>query len=289
MVLEMQVNGFREKSLILAKQLYPDLYGDDLVAEADRIFKYLSDNEFRNFVSLDIMSRDALAFTSFVSLGKHGTKTMMHPFSPYGYQEDLMKTWMSGKDSIVVHARGMGITTMLCFFSLWRACFHSGVYMGYVAPNSAAIDEALRLILRLHASSLFELPLVSHYTNSSIVFSNGNKIMFLTPTVYLLGRSLSHLVVEGTGSIPLSDQDNLYSTMMFANHGHMIVAGTAGPDIGIFHSLATDPSIYGSLTTELPYSLHPLWTPQWEAQTRQQIGDQAYAARYNCEFYKVRE
>jgi len=277
---------FREKALVLARQLYPELDGESLIAEAERIFAYLSANNYQNFVGLNLIAEDVVGFAEMLSLD-HNSQGKQVPLVLRDYQRDLLSSWQDESDQIILHAKNMGISLLLCVYALWISCFKPKTNLGYVVLGSNPMEIINRQIRVLHGTCSVALPRVYNWTRSSIQFENGSKILFLKPNTYLLGHSLTHVLSDDTGHISFADDENFYSTIMFANTGQLIAAGVPGPNMGIFHDLATT-HVVNAAVKKVPYSLHPDYTPAIEKKIRADIGHSAYENQYNCQFKDYR-
>lgn len=277
---------FKQKSLVLAKQIYPELEGEALISEAERIFVYLSSNAYQNFVGYSMVSDDIVSFASMLFLQDNSAGKSV-PLILRDYQIDALEKITDGHDHILLHGRNMGVSLMLRIYALWTACFRNSVNMGYVVIHKEKARQTIREIIALHASCAFCGVRISNYTSSSITFDNGNKIHFIGPSTYVVGHSLTHVVADDAANISYSDDDNFYSTILFANTGPMIAASVPANNMGIFHELTLS-SILSTTTHKLPYSLHPDYSEGWEKHVRLELGDETYENQYNCKFRDVR-
>lgn len=267
---------FHQMCVDLAKQIHPEIDGDQLIEMSNRIHIYLSQNGSQNLVSLNLMSTNVFAFTETLSLnGK--------PLVLRQYQNDLLSSWQAGDESLVVHARGLGISLMLAIYTLWLACFGENVRIGYVSTSATRQTEAIRLIVGLYESSNFELPPLTQNNRRSLQFENGNRITFMQPTTYGHGMSLSNLIVEDASSISLNNDDNIYSLFLLTS-GQVIITGCPNVNVGIFHELATSPIWFPNGKTYLPYSVNPEYDADWADGMRGILGNKAFENQYNLAY-----
>ncbi len=271
---------FKQKSLILARQLYPTLDGDSLIQEAERILAYLVANDYQNFIGLNLMSDDILSFTEMLNTPWAIDK----PLSLYSYQKDLLTQWQTGADNVVVHGRSMGISMLLCIYSLWLTAFKSDVHIGIVCPNARVGADMATRICEFHNLSNFKLPDITKYNKNAVELANGNKIRFLTPSTYLVGITFSHVFADAASLISFADDENFYSTIMFANTGQSLITGTPGFNVGIFYDMVSNQVLFKNQKTFLPYSVHPNYSPEWERTMRIQMGNEEFDNQYDCEF-----
>lgn len=276
---------FKQKALILAHQIYPNLDGDELIAEANRIFSYLCSNKYQNFIGLNMISDDILSFAEMLSTQtNHNT---LEPLELRDFQRSLLSSWQAGNDQVILHARGVGLTLTLCIYALWIASFRNNVHMGFIVGNPSRMKPLIHQIIAFHTNSAFSLPSIQFYTGSSITFSNGNKIKFLSPSTMVVGSSLSHVLADDAANISFADDDNFYSTIMLANRGQLIVSGTPGMNIGIFYEL-TNSAILNVSPVKIPWSENPEYTQVWAKKMRGDLGSEAFENQYECQFRSSR-
>lgn len=271
---------FKQKSLILARQLYPTLDGDFLIQEAERIFTYLSTNNYQNFIGLNLIFDDILSFTEMLMAPWSTDK----PLTLYEYQRDLLSQWQTGADNVVVHGRSMGITMLLCIYALWLASFKNDVHIGIVCPNTRSGADMSIQICEFHNQSNFKLPAITKYNRNAVELANGNKIRFLTPSTYMVGISFSHVFADNASAISFADDENFYSTIMFANSGQSLITGTPGFNVGIFYDMVSNPVLFKNQKTFVPYGFHPDYSNEWERKMRAQMGNEEFENQFNCEF-----
>lgn len=279
---------FRQKSLVLARQIYPLIDGDDLITEAERIFTYLQSNNYQNFIGLNMLSDDILSFSEMLFVQSPSNNN--RPLNLYEYQRDLLMAWQTGEDSLVVHARQMGITLLLCVYALWLASFRNKINLGFMVTRRAVMQEMIHRIVQLHTTSAFTLPGIDHFTSSSIEFENGNKIQMLTPSTYVVGGALSHILVENAAYSSFADDENVYSSIMFATRGQAIVTSTPCKTAGLFYELAESNILFNqSQKRVITFDAKGPDTSGWETYMRSVIGDESFENEYLCKFIDIKD
>ncbi|MNK57778.1 hypothetical protein D3C87_768420 [compost metagenome] len=276
---------FKQKSLILARQIYPNLDGDSLIQEAERIFSYLNANEYQNFIGLNMIADDVVSFAEMLTIRDSVADRKLQL---YDFQRDTLNHWQSGTDNIVVHARQMGISMLICIYALWLASFKSGINVCIVSPKAASAQLLTQQVIEFHKFCGFKLPALTKANRNQLQFANRNRIAFLNPSTYMIGTSFSHVLADNAASISYADDENFYSTIMLANSGQSIITGTPGNNVGVFYDMVSSKVLFQNQKTYLPFDHHPRYTKAWEDHMRAAIGNEAYEREYNCEFTEAR-
>ena len=277
---------FKTQSLILAKKIYPEKSGDDLIAEAELIFKYMISNGVTNFLAFNYLCNDVSGFaTTLCTQDTYFSRRI--PLLLHDYQKKLLLDWQTGNDYTVVHARSMGITMLIQIYALWLATFKSNINMGIVVHRREDRENMVKGIMTFYNTSSLQLPKITKVTSTSITFDNSNKIKIISPATYIVGRSLTHVISDGTQEINHADEETFYNTIMLANVGQLIAAGTPEYDIGMFYDLTTG-KLLNSQVVNVPYNLNPQYDQAWQNIKQKELSHWDFEAQYNCQFKSVR-
>ena len=279
----------RKKSLTLAQQVFPHLSGDDLNKSADHILTYIQSDHYQNFIGLQMVADDVLIFSEMIN---HVTDQNKVPerLVLRDYQRDLLSKWQTGEDTVVLHSRHMGISLCLSIYALWLASFQNKVNLAYIVSNHTSVQATTRRIMQLYyAYGGFELPEITKSNTNKLEFANGNQIFVVKNSTYVMGASMSHVLTEDTASCSLADEDNLYSTIMFANRGQTIMTGTPYRNLGMFYEVAETNSLFNNVQRiELPYSLNPSFDSAWETKQKASMSPETFENQFNCKYIDVR-
>jgi hypothetical protein len=267
---------FRQICLKFAKQIYPNVGDIQQNIEADRIYEYLNTNGSQNIVSLNLMCSDIFSFAD-------GLELKGSPLDLRDYQRVLLETWSRGDESLVIHARQLGITTLLAIYALWVACYGNAASIGLISINHNTSTELVRLIVDLHKSSAFKLPKFTSITRNKMAFENGNTIHFINPGTYLAGQSLTHLFVDNAGHISLADDENIYSSFLMTTN-QVIITGTPNMTAGIFYDLSSSHSWFRTGKTFMPFTVYDEYDESWEANMRARLDHYEFESQFNCHF-----
>lgn len=277
---------FKTQSLLLAKRIYPEKTGDELIAEADLIFKYMISNGATNFLAHNYLSNDASGFaTTLCTQDIYFTRRV--PLILHDFQKKLLEDWQTGNDHIVIHARSMGMTMLIQIYALWLASFKSNVNIGIIVHSRAEKENMVAGIMSFYNTCSLQLPKIQNFTSSSITFKNYNKIIILTPSTYVVGRTLTHVLSDNTANLNFADEETFYGTIMLANVGQLVCVGTPAYDVGMFYDLAMG-KILNAQLSKLPYNLHPQYDTTWASIKRKELSHEDFENQYNCQFKSVR-
>ncbi len=260
----------------MAIRLNPQYSVSDILKEAADIRAYLNTNSSTNLGSLHLMYKDLLAFSETLSLDGG-------PLQLRDYQADLLKAWGTGEESLVIHARGMGMTLLLAVYAVWLVSFHEDATVAIVSASDAENRTIREIVSRLHRFCDYPLPKIKQQNRTNLTFDNENSIHFITFGTYVLGKSISHLLVDNAGQISFSNDENIYSLFLMTSD-QVVMVGTPNRSAGIFHDLASSHTWFPKGKKYLPFTEYDAYDEVWEAQMRKELNYSDFESEYNCYF-----
>jgi hypothetical protein len=205
-------------------------------------------------------------------------KNDIEVFSLYNHQIELMNQLKDHTDFLVIQAKGMGITTVLVMYSLFKACFFNNMKIGYVSTNK----NAYNMFMDFYNNNMLKLPTIAYRTKDTIEFCNKSWIKFVNSdsTFITASNYYDFFIIDDAGNIPIDCSNILYETMMYGTKYQMIINGT--PNVNSFLYVINKMKSLKKL--DLPIDLHPDYSEEWIKDKKRGISKEEFDRLYKCKF-----
>lgn len=211
------------------------------------------------------------------------------PFHLWPAQQKLLDRFQSHRQHIILKARQLGISWLVCAYALWLCLFQPGRTVIVFSKGQLEADELLRRILvmyeRLPDWMRATNPLVKQNTGE-LRFQNGSAVLSL-PATKNAGRTFTASLVIIDEFAFLAWPQELYTAIKptIDDGGQLIVLSTANGESGLFYDL-WQAAVKGESTllpSFLSWRARPGRTEAWRASVASDIKlntlvDQEYPA-----------
>lgn len=217
-------------------------------------------------------------------------------FDPYDYQEELLRSFQKNRFNIVCQCRQSGKTTVVAAFLLWYALFHKDKEIAILANKERASLEVMNRIQK----ALLDLPFflqqgVSKYGAKEMRFENGSIVAcYATSGDSIRGKSISTLYIDEFAFVDGDEEfwESTYPTIASAKSSTCILTSTPKGQRGMFYNLwqgafpDEEGKTNGFVPTMVKWDNVPPYRddPEWEANTRQRLGDSRFDQEMGCSF-----
>lgn len=172
----------------------------------------------------------------------HGDGSGKMPFKLWEAQSDLLTTIMQSPRVVVLKARQLGISWLICVYCLWRCLFRRGQTILFFSQGE---DEASELLGRV--LSVFEeiapalaakLPKLIKSNSTLLEWDNGSRIKSM-PATQKAGRGLtaSLVVMDEAAWAMWAEQLYVAANATVADKGEIIICSTANGMGNFFHKI----------------------------------------------------
>jgi len=222
------------------------------------------------------------------------------PFEPYGYQEELIKSYTENKQCIAMLPRQMGKTTCAVAYLLWYTMFVNDAQVLIAAHKY----EGARDIMDRYRFAYENLPDfvragVYTYNRNTIEFDNGTRIQATTTTENTgRGKSLSLIYCDEFAFVQPPEKAKEFWTALsptLSTGGKCIITSTPNSDEDQFALIWTEANKrfdeHGNeqllgLNGFFPYFAHwsenPHRDDEWARLERSKIGDERFRREFEC-------
>lgn len=224
------------------------------------------------------------------------------PFALYPYQENMLTTYASHRQTIVLSARQTGKSQTSAAYLLWYAAFHPDKVV-LIASNKN--ENAMEMIVRIrfmyeHLPHWLKPGLTEDGWNKhSVGFDNGSRI-HSTATSETAGRglSISLLFLDEFAFVRDTVQQAFWTSMAptLATGGSCIITSTPNGDTNLFATLwrgannpdpdSTEPNvgINGFASVEVLWDAAPGRDQRFKDTEIAKIGELRWLQEYECKF-----
>lgn len=228
--------------------------------------------------------RDPIHFISTHCKVQSDTGAGLIPFSLFGYQEDLLRTFLIHREVIVLKARQLGITELVAAYAVWAAL---KPYQTIVAISQGD-REAGELIRKArtaweHLPGFLRPALKNPRLLSTLEFTNGSRIL-PQPATERSGRSFNAqiLILDEWAWQQFADEVYDAASPTALSAGNQIIGISTANGVGnLFHQqwlLAQEGR--GMHPVFLPWHVRPGRTPEWFAHTTRTLSEDKIAQNY---------
>lgn len=223
------------------------------------------------------------------------------PFIPYDYQTEIVHNLQNYKDNIILLGRQMGKTEAVAAYILWYTLFNPDKTVLIVANK---LKQAIEIMNRIRYSYQ-ELPdyirdSATEYNKTSIVFSNGSKIVCRATTADAgRGLSVSLLYADEFAFVRPTMAEAFWTGIqpVLSTGGKCIITSTPNNDEDIFAQLWRSASntidefgntrnvgLNGFKAFKAIWSQHPERDEVWAAAEKSKLGEEKFLREHCCEF-----
>lgn len=203
-----------------------------------------------------------------------GADVSIIPFRLWAAQVQLLWTLLIEKRVIILKARQLGISWLLCAYALAMCLFQRGRVVLAFSRGQLEADELIRRVKVMYERLPYWLKTISPKlikpNTSDLEWSNGSRMESL-PATEGAGRSL-------TASLLIMDE---FAWMKFAtavytaakptvdNGGQLVILSTANGEDNLFYTLCQEAQkgLNGFKFVFLPWWVHPQRDAEWYART----------------------
>jgi len=170
--------------------------------------------------------------------GKEGVSTV--PFHLWPSQSDLLTALLTSRLTIILKARQLGISWLVCAYALWLCLFHPGRVVLLFSQGQTEADELLRrcrvMYERLPEMVRQSLSQVLISNASKLTWSNGSRILSL-PATKKAGRTFtaSLVVMDETAYMEYADDLFVATKPTIDGGGQLVMLSTANGRDNLFH------------------------------------------------------
>jgi len=224
------------------------------------------------------------------------------PFSPYPYQEELIRSYHDYRYTVAMLPRQMGKTTCAAGYLLWYSMFTAEAQVLIAAHKYVGAQDIMNRF-RYGYESLpdFIRAGVYTYNRNSVEFDNGSRVEATTTTENTgRGKSLSLIYCDEFAFVQPPEKAKEFWTALsptLSTGGKCIVTSTPNSDEDQFALIWTEANKkfdeYGNdqetgTNGFYPYfahwSEHPDRDEDWAKQEIAKIGDERFRREFECEF-----
>jgi hypothetical protein len=223
------------------------------------------------------------------------------PFVPYIYQTNIIDNLQNYKDNIIMLGRQMGKTEAVASYILWYTLFNPDKTVLIVANK---LKQAIEIMSRIRYSYQ-ELPdyirdAATEYNKSSIVFSNGSRIVCRATTPDAgRGLSISLLYADEFAFVRPSMAEAFWTSIkpVLSTGGKCIITSTPNNDEDIFAQIWRGASntidefgnqkevgLNGFKAFKAIWSQHPDRGEAWATLEKSSLGEEKFLREHCCEF-----
>jgi hypothetical protein len=223
------------------------------------------------------------------------------PLIPYNYQTEIINNIQNYKDNIILLGRQMGKTEAVASYILWYTLFNPDKTVLIVANK---LKQAIEIMSRIRYSYQ-ELPdyirdSATEYNKSSIVFSNGSKIVCRATTPDAgRGLSISLLYADEFAFVRTTMAEAFWTSIqpVLSTGGKCIITSTPNNDEDIFAQIwrgavntidefgnINEVGSNGFKAFKAIWSGHPDRDEVWAASEKSKLGEEKFLREHCCEF-----
>jgi hypothetical protein len=223
------------------------------------------------------------------------------PFTPFDYQEDLVKNYHENRFSINMLGRQMGKTTCAAGYLLWFAMFIPDSTILIAAHKYTGAQEIMQRIRYAYENTPdFIRCGVTSYNKGSIEFDNGSRIVSATTTETTgRGMSISLLYCDEFAFVRPTIAREFWTSISptLSTGGKAIITSTPNSDEDQFATIwkiannrfdeygnETKLGKNGFASILFPWHHHPERDEAWAAQERASIGEDRFSREHECKF-----
>ena len=237
-------------------------------------------------------SNDPWFFSSYAKV-VHPIKGVV-PFTLYPFQRAVLYAFVFNKFNIVLKSRQLGLTEMLCLYSLWLASFQGHKNIVVISLKDRVAKKFLRRVkhIYLNLPPILQTPVINGRrgevgTGSEILFSNGSSITSL-PTTEDAGRSeaVSLLIMDEAAVMQMADTIWTAAMPTLSTGGSAIINSTPFGIGNWFYNTWQD-GIYntnGFNNIRLTWDMHPDRDIEWYKAMRGALGAKRTAQEIDGDF-----
>ena len=214
------------------------------------------------------------------------------PFRLFGYQSRLIQQLEKNRFVIGKKFRQGGFTSLMTAWYLWRCMFQpeeANMIITHRDRMAIWASEIARAFLKELPDWL--QPETSKQNDHQIIFANGSKLFFYTPTPEACcGRSLNNIYIDEAAFLEGADKHWKAIFPTIATSGRACVLsspnGTEG-DGKWFYEMLTNASVGESefKVYKCDISEHPIYADrEWQKEIYQNLGDKGYRQEVLAEF-----
>lgn len=271
-----------EYFLRLAKELTDSTDINEIVAAAQVL---------AGAMDLGLVPIEPLEFPHFVDWIE---KTKVHTthgyfdFKLYPYQRTLCETLASNDRVAVLHARQLGITTILSLYAAYCAASDRTSRVLYISHHFAAARCTNEVLF----DSLYHLDIVKKRTHDTITMMNDATISFSGPkrfegtrvSDYYGDFNFTHVIIDNANYYPRKYIASLLTRLRIAGANTKIVMGSTAAyrsDL-LQRFIDHDSENYPIAQVTLPWSVHPERDEEWATEMRRHLSTLDYAKEFEC-------
>jgi len=211
----------------------------------------------------------------------HPVKGMV-PFKLFDYQEDLIDSYVTNLQTIVLSSRQMGKTATSAAFLLLEAIFKENqTILITSAQQSGAVEVLDRIRDMTDSLPSWLCPQVIMNNRTQMQFDNGSKIVARATTPKAgRGLSISILYCDELAHVPKNIGEDFWTAIypVISAGGKVIITSTPNGDNNRFYYIWRDAYIIknqkdGFVPILIHWSQHPDRDEEWARRTRAAMGD----------------
>jgi hypothetical protein len=203
-----------------------------------------------------------------------GSSRGVIPFALWPQQVQLFWTLMTERAVLILKARQLGISWLVCAYALWICLFNPGRVVLAFSRGQNEADELIRRVRvmyeRLPGWLRLVCPKLTKTNTSDLAWANGSR-MESFPATKGAGRSLtaSLLIMDEFAWMQFATEVYTAAKPTIDNGGQMVILSTANGEDNLFYTLAQEAQ---AGTNEfafvfLPWWIHPARNADWYAAT----------------------
>jgi hypothetical protein len=231
---------------------------------------------------------------------QHPTKGAMQ-FTPFDYQEELIKNYVENRFSINMLARQLGKTTVAGGYLLWYAMFIPDSTILVASKTGRDAQEIMQRVRYAYENTPDHIRAgVVEYNKGSISFDNGSRIVAQTTTENTgRGMSISLVYLDEFAFVRNTIAKEFWTSLSptLSTGGKCIITSTPNSDDDTFAQIWRDANNtfdeFGNETKlgrngfaayMATWEVHPDRDEKWAKEERGRIGEERFRREMNCEF-----
>lgn len=230
-------------------------------------------------------------------------------FPPFDYQKEMIDSFESNKNTILLTARQMGKTTVAAAYLLWYAMFHPNQTILVMGNNQAAALEIMgRVRYSYEECPDFIREAAVDYNKLEIKFANKSRIISRATTPGAArGLSVNLLYLDEFAFVMPNIQKEFWSAVsptLAATGGRCIITSTPNTEYDKFAGIWFDSQRFtdangfqradglgqnGFKGIKVSWEKHPQRDEHWATEERYKVGESMFLREHCCEFVTYQE
>lgn len=213
------------------------------------------------------------------------------PFDLFDYQENMIKSFVENRDTIVLAARQIGKSTVVAAFFCWYVIFNDEKNCAILANKAVGAREILYRFQRMYEGLPFFLQQgVKVWNKGSIELENGSRVMASsTSSTAIRGQSISMLLLDEFAFVPTGTAEefftSVYPTISSGKQTKTIITSTPN-GYNLFYRMWND--AVNKINTFNPLFVHWSSVPgrdeAWKQRTLSILGEDKFNQEMEADF-----